>query len=183
MVEAGIITNRKKTLDAGFTVATFLLGTDKLYNFVDNNPNVAMRPVDYTNNPCVIAQQDNIVAVNSCVQIDLTGQVCSEMVCGMQYSGVGGQLDFLRGASMARNGRAILAMPSTARGGKASRIALRLDENSVVTTTRNDVDYVITEYGVAKLKGLTLRRRAEALISIAHPSFRDELRRQAAEWF
>ncbi len=117
------------------------------------------------------------------MQIDLTGQVCSEMVRGLQYSGVGGQLDFLRGAAMARNGRAILAMPSTAQGGRASRIALHLDENSVVTTTRNDVDYVITEYGVAKLKGKTLRKRAEELIAIAHPNFRDQLRRQAAEWF
>lgn len=183
LVEAGIITNRKKTLDPGMTVATFLLGTDKLYNFVDDNPRVAMRPVDYTNDPRVIAQQDNIVAINSCLQVDLYGQVCAEMVRGQQYSGVGGQLDFLRGASLARNGCAILAMPSTAQDGRVSRIALHLEENSVVTTTRNDVDYVITEYGVAKLRGKTLKRRAAELIAIAHPDFRDELSRQAAECF
>ncbi|MPM65759.1 Butanoate coenzyme A-transferase [bioreactor metagenome] len=183
MVEAGVITNRKKTLDPGLTVATFLLGTDKLYSFVDDNPRVAMRPVDYTNDPRIIAQQDNIVAINSCLQIDLYGQVCAEMVRGEQYSGVGGQLDFLRGASMARNGCAILAMPSTAQGGRLSRIVVHLDDNSVVTTTRNDVDYIITEYGVAKLRGKTLKRRAAELIAIAHPNFRDELSRQAAECF
>ena len=176
LAEAGVITNRKKTLHRGCSVATFLMGTRRLYDYVDNNPAVAMYPVDYVNDPYIIRQNDNLVSINSCVQIDLMGQVVSTSVGLRQISGVGGQMDFVRGANMSRGGRAIMALPSTTGGGKVSKIVPFLDQGSAVTTTRNDVGYVVTEYGIAQLKGKTLRQRAEALIEIAHPTFRDALR-------
>lgn len=176
LAEAGVITNRKKTLHKGCSVATFLMGTRRLYDYVDNNPAVAMYPVDYVNDPYVIAQNDNLVSINSCVQIDLMGQVVSTSAGLRQISGVGGQIDFVRGANMSKGGRAIMAMPSTTGKGKISKIVPFLDPGSAVTTTRNDVNYVITEYGIAQLKGKTLRQRAEALIQVAHPDFRDQLR-------
>lgn len=183
LAEAGVITNRFKKTNPGKYVASFLMGTKKLYDFVDKNPDVAMLPVDYVNNPAEVMKEDNIVSINSCVQIDLMGQAASESVGFTQISGVGGQVDFVRGAAMAANGRSILAFPSTAAKGKISKIVPLLDEGAAVTTSRNDIDYVVTEYGIAKLKGRTLRERALALIEIAHPDFRDGLRKVFEERF
>lgn len=176
LVEAGVITNKKKTLHRGQSVATFLMGTRRLYDYVDNNPAVAMYPVDYVNDPYVIGQNDNLVSINSCVQIDIMGQVVSTSAGLRQISGVGGQVDFVRGANLSKGGRAIMAMPSTTGKGKISKIVPFLDQGSAVTTSRNDVNYVVTEYGIAQLRGKSLRQRAEALIAIAHPDFRAELR-------
>ena len=175
LVEAGVISNEAKTLHRGQSVATFLMGTRRLYDYVNNNPAVAMYPVDYVNDPYVIGQNDNLVSINSCVQVDIMGQVVSTSAGLRQISGVGGQVDFVRGANLSKGGRAIMAMPSTTGKGKISKIVPFLDQGSAVTTTRNEVNYVITEYGIAKLKGKSLRQRAEALIRIAHPDFRDEL--------
>lgn len=176
LVEAGVITNKKKTLHRGQSVATFLMGTRRLYDYVDNNPAVAMYPVDYVNDPYVIGQNDNLVSINSCVQIDIMGQVVSTSAGLRQISGVGGQVDFVRGANLSKGGRAIMAMPSITGKGKISKIVPFLDQGSAVTTSRNDVNYVVTEYGIAQLRGKSLRQRAEALIAIAHPDFRAELR-------
>lgn len=175
LVEAGVITNKKKELLPGKMVANFLMGSKRLYDFVDHNENVAMYPADFTNDPVVVAKNDHIVCINSSVQIDLMGQACSESIGLKQISGTGGQVDFIRGASMAKNGIAILAMPSTAAKGKISKIVPLLDEGAAVTTSRNDIDYVVTEYGIAHLKGKTLKNRAKALIKIAHPDFRADL--------
>lgn len=176
LAEAGVLTNRAKTLHRGQSVATFLMGTRRLYDYVDNNPAVAMYPVDYVNDPYVIGQNDNLVSINSCVQIDIMGQVVSSSAGLRQISGVGGQVDFVRGANLSKGGRAIMAMPSTTGKGTISKIVPFLDQGSAVTTSRNDVNYVVTEYGAAQLRGKSLRQRAEALIQIAHPDFRDELR-------
>jgi 4-hydroxybutyrate CoA-transferase len=136
-----------------------------------------MHPVDYTNNPSVVSQNSKMVSINSCVQLDLMGQINSETIGPKQFSGVGGQVDFVRGASMCPDGKSIIAIPSTAKGGKVSRIVPTLDEGSAVTTSRNDVNYVVTEFGVADLRGKTLKQRAEALINIAHPVFREDLKK------
>ena len=183
LVEAGVITNARKTLHPGKSVVTFLMGTRRLYDYVDNNPAVAMYPVDYVNNPVVAAQNDNLVSINSCVQVDLMGQVVSTSVGLKQISGVGGQVDFVRGANMSRGGRTIMAMPSTAAKGGISKIVPFIDHGAAVTTNRYDVDYVVTEYGVAKLKGKTLRDRARALIEISHPNFRSCLQAEFEERF
>jgi len=175
LVEAGVITNRRKTLKPGKSVVTFLMGTQRLYDYVNNNEDVELYPVDYVNNPVIIMQNDNLAAINSCVQVDLMGQVASESVGLRQISGTGGQVDFVRGASMAKNGKSIMAMPSTAAKGAVSKIVAMLDEGAAVTTLRTDVDYVVTEYGIAALKGRTLRERARALINITHPDFKKEL--------
>ena len=182
LAEAGVITNAKKTLNPGKFVATFLMGTRRLYDFVDHNPDMDLRPVDYVNNPFVISQNDNMVSINSCVQVDLMGQVASESIGPRQISGVGGQVDFVRGASASKGGVSIMAMPSTVKG-KISKIVPLLDEGAAVTTSRNDVDYVVTEYGVAPLKGRTLRQRARNLIAIAHPDFQDKLKADYEEHF
>lgn len=174
LIEQGVITNRKKTLHPGICVANFLMGTKRLYDYVDRNPQVELYPADYVNHPLVIAQNDNMVSINSCVQVDLMGQVASESIGYKQISGVGGQVDFVRGAALSKNGRSIIAMPSTVKG-KYSKIVPLLDEGAAVTTSRNDIDYVVTEYGIAALKGHTLRERARALIEIAHPDFQPEL--------
>ncbi|WP_411683217.1 acetyl-CoA hydrolase/transferase family protein [Clostridium thailandense] len=175
LVEAGVITNSKKTLHPGKIVVTFLMGTKRLYDFVNDNPMVETYPVDYVNDPTVVMKNSKMISINSCVQVDLMGQVCSESIGIKQISGVGGQVDFVRGASMCRDGKSIIAIPSTAAKGKVSRIVPLLDEGSAVTTSRNDVDYVVTEYGIASLKGKTLKERAKALINIAHPDFRESL--------
>ena len=175
LVEAGVITNARKNIHKGKSVATFLMGTRRLYDYVDNNPEVAMMPVDYVNDPRVICQNDNLVSINSCVQVDLMGQVVSTCVGLRQISGVGGQVDFVRGANMSRGGRTIMAMPSTAAKGTISKIVPLIDEGAAVTTSRYDVNYVVTEYGIAQLKGKTLRERARELIGIAHPDFREGL--------
>jgi len=175
LVEAGVITGKSKTLHKGKIVVTFLMGTKRLYDFVDNNPMVEMYSVDYVNNPVVIAQNSKMVCVNSAIQVDLMGQVNAETIGLTQFSGTGGQVDFIRGAAMAKDGKSIIAMPSTASKGKVSRITPLLDAGAAVTTLRNEIHYVVTEYGIAELKGKTLKNRARALINIAHPKFRNEL--------
>lgn len=176
LVEAGVITNRRKSIHRGKMIVTFLMGTKRLYEFVDENPTVEMYPVDYVNDPAVIMKNYRMVSINSCVQVDLMGQIASETIGYKQFSGVGGQVDFVRGASMADGGKSIIATLSTAAEGKISRIVPILDQGAAVTTSRNDVHYVVTEYGVAELKGKTLKQRAIALIDIAHPKFREELK-------
>lgn len=176
LMEAGVINNKKKSIDQGVSTISFVLGTRELYRFIHNNPSINMMPASYVNNPLEIMKNENFVAINSCLEVDLMGQVVSEMIGKQQISGVGGQVDFVRGAAMAKNGKSIMAMPSTAAGGKVSRIVVSLSEGAAVTTSRNDVDYVVTEYGIAELKGKTLRERADALINIAHPDFRAKLR-------
>lgn len=175
LVESGVITNKAKTLHPGKIIVTFLMGTKKLYDFAHNNPMLEMYPVDYVNDPTVIMKNSKMVSINSCVQVDLMGQVASESVGLKQISGVGGQVDFVRGSNMCKDGKSIMAMPSTAAKGKVSKIVPLLDEGAAITTSRNDVDYVITEFGIAHLKGKTLRQRAKALINIAHPDFREGL--------
>ena len=175
LANKGIITNAKKTIDTGKFVSCFLMGTKKLYDFVDHNPDVLIKPVDYTNDPFVVAKIDNIISINSAMQVDLMGQANAEMIGSRQFSGVGGQVDFVRGAARAKGGKAVIAMPSTAGHGKVSKICAYLDPGAAVTTSRNDIDYVVTEYGIASLKGKTLRQRARALIHIAHPDFRSAL--------
>jgi acyl-CoA hydrolase len=175
LVEAGVVNNDRKTLHRGKIVSAFLMGSRRLYDFVHNNPIIEMHPTEYTNDPFIIAANDRMVAINSALQVDLTGQVCADSMGTDIYSGVGGQVDFIRGAARSKGGRPIIALPSTARGGAVSRIVPVLDPGSGVVTTRADVHYVVTEHGVASLHGRTLRQRAEALIAIAHPGFREEL--------
>jgi 4-hydroxybutyrate CoA-transferase len=176
LVEAGVITNRKKTINAGKFIVTFLMGTSKLYNFVHNNLAVELHPVDYVNDPCIIGQHDNMISINSALQVDLAGQVNAEMIGNVQYSGVGGQVDFVRGAGRSFGGKSIIALPSTAAKGRISRICRELDAGAAISTSRNDVHYVVTEFGIADLRGKTLQQRAESLTAIAHPKFRDMLR-------
>ncbi|MGD0474589.1 MAG: acetyl-CoA hydrolase/transferase C-terminal domain-containing protein [Candidatus Velthaea sp.] len=176
LAQAGVINNRRKTIHTGKFTATFLMGTRKLYDFVHDNPDVELFPVDYVNNPYVVGQYENMVAINSALQVDLTGQVNAEAIGFMQYSAVGGQVDFERGASRSPGGKSVIALPSTAAGGKISRICRQLDEGAPVSTSRYDIHFVATEYGVADLRGKTLRQRADALIAISHPDFRDMLR-------
>lgn len=175
LVEAGVITNKKKSTNPGKSTVTFLMGTKRLYDYADNNPAVELRPVDYVNNPLVIMQNYKMIAINSCVQVDLMGQVASESIGLKQISGVGGQVDFVRGAAMAEDGKSIMAITSTTAKGEISKIVPFLDHGAAVTTSRQDVDYVVTEYGIASLKGKTLRQRARNLINIAHPNFREGL--------
>jgi 4-hydroxybutyrate CoA-transferase len=181
LANAGVVTNKRKTLNPGKFTATFMMGTKKLYDFVDHNPNVELYPVDYVNDPCMIGHIDNMICINSALQVDLMGQVNAEMIGTRQFSGVGGQVDFVRGACQSKGGKSIIALPATAARGTISRIAVELDKGAAVTTSRNDVQYVVTEYGIADLRGKTLRQRAEALIVISHPGFRDVLRTQAIE--
>jgi 4-hydroxybutyrate CoA-transferase len=175
LLEAGIINNKKKNKNPFRTILGAAFGSEKLNNYINNNPSVELHPINYVNNPSVIAQNDNMVSINSCLQIDLLGQVVSDTVGLNQYSAVGGQVDFVRGATMSKGGRSIIAMPSTAKKGLISRIVPLITEGSAVTTPRNDVNYVVTEYGIAQLKGKTLKERAKALIRIAHPKFRPHL--------
>ncbi|MDR1482341.1 MAG: butyryl-CoA:acetate CoA-transferase [Synergistaceae bacterium] len=175
LVEAGVITNAKKTLHPGRMLATFLMGTRKFYDFIDDNPSIYMAPVDYTNDPYVIAQNDRFVSINSCIQVDLMGQICAESFGLRQFSAVGGQVDFVRGAQMSKGGVSIIAFPSTTGDQKISKIVPFLDHGTAVTTSRNDVSYVITEYGSFNLQGKSLRERARGLIGLAHPNFRQAL--------
>lgn len=179
LVEAGVITNTRKTLHPSKMVATFLMGSQKLYDYIDDNPTVYMASADYTNDPYIIAKNDNLVSINSCVEVDFMGQVSAESVGSMQISGVGGQVDFVRGANLSKGGVSIIAMTSTAKGGTVSKIVPCLEAGAAVTTGRNDVAYIVTEYGVADLRGKSLRQRARLLINIAHPDFRGEL---IGEW-
>lgn len=175
MVERGVITCRRKTFHPGKIVAGFLFGSKRLYDFVDNNPIIELHPTDYVNNPFNIAQNDNMISINSALSVDLTGQVCADSIGPRLYSGVGGQLDFVRGAARSKGGKPIIAFLSTAKNDTMSRIVPMLQEGSGVVTTRNDVHYIATEYGIAALHGRTIRERAQALIRIAHPKFREEL--------
>lgn len=175
LVEKGVITNAAKNLHPGKIVAGFLFGTQRLYDFVDDNPMIELHPTDYVNDPFVISQNDRMISINSAIQVDLSGQVCADSIGGSYYSGIGGQLDFFRGAARSKDGKAIVALPSTAKGG-ISRIVPRLDEGAGVVTTRGDVHYVVTEYGVASLHGRSVRERARALVEIAHPDCREQLR-------
>ena len=175
LVERGVVTCECKDIDCGKIVTTFMMGTKRLYDFVDNNPMVEMRQVDYTNDTSVIRKHRRMTAINSAIEVDLTGQVCADSIGGRMYSGVGGQMDFMRGAALAEEGRAIIALPATAAGGKVSRITVALREGAGVTTTRSHVRTVVTEFGVAELFGQSFRERAKRLIAIAHPDFRDEL--------
>jgi 4-hydroxybutyrate CoA-transferase len=175
LVQAGVLTGARKTLLPGKIVAAFCLGTEPLYRFIHDNPMIEMRPVDFTNDPFTISRNDKMVAINAALQVDLTGQVCADSIGVRFYSGVGGQADFMRGAARSPGGKPIIALPSQALGGTRSRIVPMLEPGAGVTTTRNDVHFVVTEYGVADLYGRSVRERAQALIAIAHPQFRDEL--------
>jgi 4-hydroxybutyrate CoA-transferase len=175
LVERGVVTCERKEVNCGKIVTSFMMGTQRLYKFVDNNPMVEMRPVDYTNDTAIIRKFKRMTAINSAIEVDITGQVCADSIGNRMYSGVGGQMDFMRGAALAEEGQAIIALPSTAAGGRFSRIAMALKEGAGVTTTRSHVRTVVTEYGVAQLFGQSLRERAKRLIAIAHPDFRDEL--------
>jgi 4-hydroxybutyrate CoA-transferase len=179
LVETGVVTNEAKTLHRGKTIAAFVLGGKRTFDFLDNNPFVEFHPNDYVNDPFVISQNEKMVAINSALSADITGQVCADSIGRSIYSGFGGQVDFIRGAARSKGGKPIIAMPSTARGGTVSRICDVLPEGSGVVTTRADVHYVVTEFGVASLFGKSLRERAAELIAIAHPDFRDELRAAA----
>lgn len=178
LVNEGVITCARKNFHRNKMVATFFMGTEKLYNFVHNNPIVEMFTVDYTNNPSIVARNDNVVSINSALQVDLTGQACSESIGYKQFSGTGGQADFIRGAAWSRGGRSILAFHSTAAKGTLSRIVPHLDEGAVVTTTRTDIHFVVTEYGIADMRGKSVPERAKALINIAHPDFKEELSKE-----
>ena len=177
LVEAGVVTNKYKAVGTGRTITSFINGTQRLFDFVDDNPAVAFYPCDWTNDTAIIRQNPKVVAINSAVQIDLTGQVCADSIGHRIYSGIGGQMDFIRGAALSHGGKPIIAFPSTAMGGKVSRIVAQLAPGAGVVTTRGHVHWVGTEYGVVNLHGKTLRERGEALISIAHPDFRAELHR------
>lgn len=179
LVKEGVVTGRKKTLLPGKIVVSFIMGTRRLYDWVHDNPAIEMRPSDFTNDPMVIARNDNMIAINSALAVDLTGQVAADTVRGKFFSGIGGQVDFIRGSARSKGGQPIIALPSTARGGTVSRIQCVFEAGTGVVTSRGDVHYVITEYGIAALWGASIRQRAEALISIAHPKFREELRSEA----
>lgn len=175
LIESGVINGARKTLHPGKAVLGFALGTQRLIDFLHDNYFFEFHPISYTNDPFVIARNDRMVAINSAIQVDLTGQVCADSIGTRPYSGVGGQPDFIRGAARSKGGKPIIALPSTAKHGTISRIAPVLDPGSGVVTSRADVHYVVTEYGAAYLHGKSIRQRAEALISIAHPKFRNEL--------
>jgi len=178
-IEAGVITGSKKTLHPGKIVVTFFLGSKELYEFIDNNPVFETHPSDYTNHPYIIGQNEKMVAINSAIEVDLTGQVCSDSIGTRIYSGFGGQVDFIRGATQSKGGKPIIALPSTAKGGKLSKIVPTLQVGAGVVTTRADVHYIVTEFGVAYLHGKNLRQRAEALINISHPDFQPQLIEEA----
>jgi 4-hydroxybutyrate CoA-transferase len=175
LVEAGVVNGSRKERNRGKIVTAFVLGSQRLYDFVHDNPMVEMRPVDFTNDTHVIRSFDRMVAINSAIEVDLTGQVVADSIGHRLYSGVGGQMDFVRGAGLAAEGRAVIALPSTAAGGTVSRITPSLKTGAGVVTTRAHVRTIVTEWGVAELFGKSTRERAKALISIAHPDFRDQL--------
>jgi itaconate CoA-transferase len=183
LIEKGVVTGRKKTLHPMKNVFTFARGTKKMYEFMDNNPTMESYPVSYVNDPVVIAKNDNMISINSILEVDLLGQCNAEFMGGYQFSGTGGQLDFVRGAFDSRGGKSILAFHSTAKKGEVSRVVPRFEAGTVVTTPRMDAQYLVTEHGVVDLKGKSTRERALEIINIAHPKFRDELLREAEDMY
>ena len=175
LIECGAVNNSKKQIHRGKTVTTFAFGSQRIYDYIDDNPAVEILPVEYVNDPDVICQNDNMISINAAVEVDLFGQVCAESVGTKHMSGSGGQIDYVRGACQSRGGKSFIAFTSTAKGGTISKIKPILTPGAVVTTSKNDVDYIVTEYGVAHLRGRSLGERARQLIAIAHPDFRDEL--------
>jgi 4-hydroxybutyrate CoA-transferase len=180
LVESGAVTNRLKAVGTGRIITSFINGTKRLFDFVNDNPLVHFYPCDWTNDTSVIRKNPKVVAINSAIQIDVTGQVCADSIGHRIYSGIGGQMDFIRGAALSKGGMPIIALPSTAAKGKMSRIVVELNPGAGVVTTRGHVHWVVTEYGAVNLHGKSIRERGEALVSIAHPDFRAELRRQVA---
>jgi len=180
-IEEGVITGAKKTFHPYKVILTFMLGSKKLYEFADNNPIFEAHPTDYTNHPFNVSRNDNMVAINSAIEVDITGQVCSDSIGTYIYSGFGGQVDFIRGAAHSKGGKPIIALPSTAKSGEMSRVVPFLKRGAGVVTTRADVKYVVTEFGVAYLHGKNLQERTKALINIAHPKFRPDLIKEAKE--
>ncbi len=181
LVEEGILTNERKTLHPGKIIASFVLASRSVFDFIDNNPIIEFHPSHYVNDPFIISKNDKMVAINSAIEVDLTGQVCADSIGRSFYSGFGGQGDFIRGAARSKGGKPIIALPATAKQGTLSRIVPLLAAGTGVTTSRGDVHFVVTEYGVADLYGKTVRQRVHALIDIAHPAFREELERYATE--
>ena len=177
----GVITNACKQIDVGKIVTNTVMGTKKVFDFVHDNPDVLIKPVDYTNDPYVIARNDQVISINACLQVDLFGQVAADTLNGRGYSGIGGQVDFVRGATASRGGMSFITLPSTAAKGTQSRIVCHIPAGTPVTTSRYDVQYLVTEYGMAHVWGMNTKERARAIISIAHPDFREELTRQAHE--
>jgi acyl-CoA hydrolase len=182
LIEKGVITNQHKKKYRGKTVTSFLLGSRKLYDFVDDNPSIAALGIDYVNDTAVIRTNPKVTAINSAIEVDITGQVCSDSIGAYHYSGVGGQMDFMRGAALSEGGKPIIALPSTTSKGQ-SRIVSFLKQGAGVVTTRAHAHYIVTEYGVAYLYGKNMRQRAKALIQIAHPNHREDLERAAFERF
>ena len=188
LFEAGVVNCSQKSINRSKMTVTFLMGTKRLYDFADNNPVVELKTVDYVNNPSVVAQNSKLVCINACLAVDFMGQVVSDSIGIRQFSGVGGQVDFVRGAAMSSDGlgKAVIAMPSVASkkdGSMISKITPYIEQGAAVTTSRNDVDYIVTEYGIADMKGKTLKQRARNLIAVAHPSFRDELKEEFEKRF
>ncbi len=181
LVERGVVTGQAKEINCGRVVATFMLGSQRLYDWANDNPMVEMRPADYTNDTAIIRRFSKMVAINSAIEVDLTGQVCADSIGARMYSGVGGQMDFIRGAALADDGRAIICLPSTAAGNTISRIVPYLQKGAGVVTTRAHVETIVTEWGVAEMHGRSIHERARQLISIADPRFRDELEHEARE--
>jgi acyl-CoA hydrolase/GNAT superfamily N-acetyltransferase len=181
LVNAGVVSGKKKTLHPGAVVTSFCMGSRRLYDAVQDNPEFLFHPSDYVNDPVVIASNQKMVSINSALLVDLTGQVAADSLSGRLYSGVGGQVDFVRGATASKGGKSIIVLPSTAKGGTVSRIATGLSPGTGVVTSRADIDYVVTEYGIASLKAKTIRQRAVSLIQIAHPRFRADLAKEAAK--
>ena len=175
LIECGAVNNSKKQIHRGQCVTTFAFGSKRIYDFIDDNPGIAILPVDYVNDPNVICKNDNMISINAAVEVDLMGQVCAESIGTRHLSGTGGQVDFVRGACQSRGGKSFIAFTSTAMNGTVSKIQPTLTPGAVVTTSKNDVDYIVTEYGIAQLRGLPLSKRVANLIAIAHPDFRDEL--------
>jgi acyl-CoA hydrolase len=179
LVESGVINNSRKRSHTGRIVTGFVMGTTDLYRFVHDNPEVRFLDIEYVNDPVVISRNKQVVSINSALQIDFSGQVCADSIGTRIYSGVGGQLDFVLGSMLSEGGKSVIALPSTAVGGSLSRLVPVLTQGAGVVTTRAHVDYVVTEYGVASLRGRSLTERAKDLIGIAHPDFREDLQRQA----
>jgi 4-hydroxybutyrate CoA-transferase len=179
LIESGVVTNRKKNIHPGKVVCTFALGSRKVYDYMDDNPGLESHQVDYTNNPYVIAKHDHMIAINATLQVDLTGQCCSESIGWRQYSAVGGQADFARGAFLSKGGKSFLCLYSTAKNGSLSTIVPYLSQGASVSTQRQSVMYIVTEYGVATMWGKSTRERAKELIRIAHPKFREEIKSEA----